>query len=89
VRPADVVESLAGGRFVVFLPNADVYVATMVAGRMLDALDAPVHLDGAEVRVAIAVGVDASDDRTLEEQVAAADAALDRARATGSVEVAR
>lgn len=91
VRPADVVGRIGGDEFVVFLPDADVYVATSVAGRMLDALDEPIDVDGMQVRVGVSIGVDASPSHSVDEQLSAADTALYRAKGAGRgrIEVAR
>ena len=90
VRPDDVIGRFGGDEFVVFLPGADVYVATLVAGRMLDALDEPINVGGRQVKLGVSIGIDSSETRTLDEQLSSADAALYRAKGhgRGRVEVA-
>ena len=90
LRPDDVVGRFGGDEFVVFLPGADVYVATLVAGRLLEALDEPITVGDVQVRLGVSVGIDTSPTRTLDEQLSVADAALYRAKnaGRGRVEVA-
>jgi diguanylate cyclase (GGDEF)-like protein len=57
VSEAGVVVRLGGDEFSVLLPDADEKQALRVAGRLLQALERPVLLDGLEVTVTAAVGV--------------------------------
>jgi diguanylate cyclase (GGDEF)-like protein/PAS domain S-box-containing protein len=83
IRPGDFIGRYGGDEFVVFLPGGDVYGATAVAGRMLEALRDPIDVAGTEVQLGISVGVDTCTTRTLDEQLTAADAALYRAKRAG------
>ncbi|TFV83349.1 bifunctional diguanylate cyclase/phosphodiesterase [Blastococcus sp. CT_GayMR20] len=57
VSEAGIVARLGGDEFSVLLPDADHQQALRVAGRVLEALERPVRLDGLEVTVTAAVGV--------------------------------
>jgi GGDEF domain-containing protein len=91
VRPTDVIGRLNETDFVVYLPGADVYAATIVGGRLLDVLDEVIDVDGAQVRPTLSVGIDASTARPFDDQLVAATVAMTRSADAGGgrVEVAR
>ncbi len=82
VRPTDLVGRYGGEEYVIFMPGSDVDAATDVASRVSRALSATQghHTTHPTVSYGIA-GVGATT--TLDELIAAADAALYRAKATG------
>jgi diguanylate cyclase (GGDEF)-like protein/PAS domain S-box-containing protein len=85
VRPADTVARLGGDEFVVVAEDlADPAGMRSLAQRVRDALEAPLHVSGREVRLGSSLGVVAStaedDARSL---LRAADAAMYRAKAHG------
>jgi diguanylate cyclase (GGDEF)-like protein/PAS domain S-box-containing protein len=83
VRPGDVVGRFGGDEFVVFLPGADAEVASSVASRLLQSLEAPIDVDGVHVRIGVSVGIDVATTHTLDERLTAADTALYRAKHAG------
>ena len=74
VRPSDTVARLGGDEFAVLLDeDADVYQAGMVAGRLIDALEAPIvgggqqHAMGASIGISIGTGVSHTCDELMRE----------------------
>jgi GGDEF domain-containing protein len=91
VRPTDVIGRIGDDEFVVFLPGADVYAATIVGGRMLDVLDELIDVAGTQLRLGVSVGIDPVAEHDLDQHLTAATAALARAVAAGGgrIEVAK
>jgi GGDEF domain-containing protein len=91
VRPTDVIGRIGDDEFVVYLPGADVYAATIVAGRMLEVLDELIDVAGTQLRLGVSVGIDPTVEHTLDDKLAAAATALTRAvdAGGGRIEVAR
>ena len=86
LRPGDVAARLGGDEFVVLQPSVpQVGEAELLAWRIGRALQAPYSLNGREVRVGASVGVALAPDHAAgpETLLAAADAALYRAKARG------
>jgi diguanylate cyclase (GGDEF)-like protein len=93
VRPGDTVARLGGDEFGICSPDlTSVDDALTVAHRLVDAASAPVSLGGAQVRVAVSVGIAlAVDADTLDKGqrlVARADLAMYAAKHAGSSRVA-
>ncbi|WP_182111799.1 MULTISPECIES: bifunctional diguanylate cyclase/phosphodiesterase [unclassified Actinotalea] len=90
LRPIDVVGRLSGDEFAVRLHDADEHAALAVASRVVDALDQPFRIDGREVRVTVSVGVavHTGPDGRGERLLAAADAAMSKAKEHGRDQVA-
>ena len=87
VRSVDLVACLGDDEFTVILEGmAKSSDSTVVAQRLLDALDRPFETDGGKARVGTIIGiaVHPEDAGTVEELIRAARAALNRAKETGS-----
>lgn len=80
-----VVGRLGGDEFGVFIFNADLDFADMLAHAVIEALSAPYHLDHGVVTLAASVGIAAAPEHGAEcaEVLARADIALYRAKAAG------
>jgi diguanylate cyclase (GGDEF)-like protein len=89
VRAGDVVARMGGEEFAVFLPGADRIAALAVAERLRSAV-ATAEMPVTDVQVTVSVGVCARPGGAidLDEVLAAADAALYRAKAAGRDRVA-
>ncbi|HYD10923.1 MAG TPA: GGDEF domain-containing protein, partial [Acidimicrobiales bacterium] len=84
VRPDDVVGRFGGDEFVVFLPGADVETARTVGERLVLTIAEPVRVGGVEVVIGTSVGiVGSAPQRSLDEQLRRADAALYAAKRAG------
>jgi diguanylate cyclase (GGDEF)-like protein len=57
VRASDTVARLGGDEFAILLPGADLAGAQRVAAALLQALDAPVNLDGQVFGVSASIGI--------------------------------
>ena len=65
VRPADTVARLGGDEFAVLMDdNPDVYQAGLVAGRLIEALQVPMIIAGAQRAVGASIGVSLGRDTT-------------------------
>lgn len=86
IRPADMAARFGGDEFTVFLDDlrADSNAAA-VARRILEQLETPLAIDGAEVRLGASVGVAAcsADCRGVEDLLHRADRAMYRAKSLG------
>ncbi|HEX5363012.1 MAG TPA: EAL domain-containing protein, partial [Gallionella sp.] len=85
VREVDTVSRQGGDEFVVLLPECDSDCAQAIAGRILDALSRPHHLEGNELVATPSIGIsmfprDARDFETLSKH---ADTALYRVKGEG------
>lgn len=86
VRPQDVVARLGGDEFAVVAPGlADRVAAEAMAARIIDVVAAPHDIGGRALQVGVSVGVCAAPpgERTYEQLLLAADAALYAAKAGG------
>jgi diguanylate cyclase (GGDEF)-like protein/PAS domain S-box-containing protein len=84
VRAADTVARFAGDEFVVVCPGLDENGGNALAERAVDALAAPLDIDGIELRLGASVGVaHASPGQSIEAVVGAADAAMLEAKRAG------
>ncbi len=83
VHPDDVVARLGGDEFVVLLTGGQDPVS--IADRIVSALNTPVFLDSAEVRVSVSIGMSSTADGSLHgsELLRRADIALHEAKAAG------
>ena len=86
VRPGDTVARLGGDEFAVLLPATDVATAERTARRLLDEIDAPIHLEGLPVDVRASVGVAVAPEHgtALDELLQHADVAMYLAKDTGN-----
>jgi diguanylate cyclase (GGDEF)-like protein len=85
-RPEDTVARLGGDEFAVLLAdNPDRYEASTVAGRLLAAVQVPVHLAGYEHAVGVSIGISlgASGEATAEDLMRDADIAMYVAKGRG------
>jgi diguanylate cyclase len=82
----DLLARLGGDEFAILLSNADRTAASMIAGRIGEALTAPFELDGLAVRVGASIGVACAPihGRTVSELLQRADIAMYEAKRTGS-----
>ncbi len=65
VRPSDTVARLGGDEFAVLMDdNPDIYHAGLVAGRLVEALQAPVTVAGAQRAVSASIGVSLGNGET-------------------------
>ncbi len=89
VREGDHVGRLGGDEFVVVAePVAGVEEAILLARRILAAIDEPIHLPNAAVRVSASVGVAVADRRlTADELIRDADLAVHRAKESGQATI--
>jgi diguanylate cyclase (GGDEF)-like protein/PAS domain S-box-containing protein len=85
VRTGDLVARLGGDEFVVVLLGADEATARAIAGRLVDALAAPVVVDGQQALVGASIGVALSElpGTQLDKLLRDADAALYGVKAAG------
>jgi diguanylate cyclase (GGDEF)-like protein len=85
-RDVDLVARIGGDEFVVLLPNTDAAGTRTVARKLIGRVNAPPFLvDGAEYCVTVSIGLASYPESgdTVNELLAAADAALYRAKAAG------
>jgi diguanylate cyclase (GGDEF)-like protein/PAS domain S-box-containing protein len=82
LRASDTVARLGADEFAVLVPSADMQGSAVVAGKMLQALEAPFELDGQQVEAAASIGIvlcpEHGDD--LETLLRRADAAMSAAK---------
>jgi diguanylate cyclase (GGDEF)-like protein/PAS domain S-box-containing protein len=86
VRDADVCSRFGGDEFAIVQTTASQpHQAIALAERLLDALRAPVYLDGAEVTISVSIGVALfpDDGTTVQDLLRNADTAMYRAKADG------
>jgi diguanylate cyclase (GGDEF)-like protein len=85
VRPGDTVARLGGDEFAVLLPGTDAPTAERTARRLLDEIDAPIHLEGlpVDVRASAGVAVSPAHGSTLDELMQHADVAMYLAKDNG------
>jgi PAS domain S-box-containing protein/diguanylate cyclase (GGDEF)-like protein len=87
VRPRDTVARLSDDEFVVLAENVDEGSAQDLARLLLDAIAAPVTLDGADFHVEASAGVALSPATSAAALLRHADVALDAAKADGRFQV--
>jgi diguanylate cyclase (GGDEF)-like protein/PAS domain S-box-containing protein len=85
VRPADTVIRLGGDEFVILLPSRPDDSLPVFCKRIIDAIGAPIHLEGHDLKVTCSMGIanypaDGADANTL---LLNADAAMYQAKGTG------
>ena len=85
VRPTDVVARLGGDEFAVLCPAiGDLAAASVLAGRLVDAVADPIVVDGIEVRVGLSIGIaELMDGDDADQVLARADGALRQAKLAG------
>jgi diguanylate cyclase (GGDEF)-like protein/PAS domain S-box-containing protein len=85
VRESDVVARLGGDEFVVVLTGADAVAAERIAGKMLQALTQPYHIDGQCLHTTSSIGIAVfpGDGETVDLLMRNADAAMYQAKAAG------
>jgi diguanylate cyclase (GGDEF)-like protein len=85
VRPADTVARLGGDEFVVVCEDIDEGTAFALGGRLADAINEPLDVDGIEHRLSASIGIalGAAGRRDPDQLLADADAAAYRAKAEG------
>jgi diguanylate cyclase len=84
VRDEDTVARLGGDEFAILLEQASSHeVAVRVAGRILDAMRAPFHLQGRQVQIGASVGVTVSHATEVDAVLHEADVAMYTAKAHG------
>jgi diguanylate cyclase (GGDEF)-like protein len=93
VRSSDVVARFGGEEFAIILPQTDIDQGSVLADRIRKVIeDHPFDSDGLRLPVTISLGIAEAPDssiKTVEEFVAAADAALYRAKSRGRNRVER
>jgi diguanylate cyclase (GGDEF)-like protein/PAS domain S-box-containing protein len=82
VRPADTVARLGGDEFVVVCEAVDEATALALGGRLEEAIQRPLDVDGSEQHLTASIGI-ALGGGDPDAMVAAADAAVYRAKAAG------
>jgi diguanylate cyclase (GGDEF)-like protein/PAS domain S-box-containing protein len=85
-RPEAIIGRFGGDEFAVLLRDMNGHFdVDAIANRMLEAVIAPVHLEGIDVRLGVSVGVAIDDRRDLEVEtlLSRANLALNRAKAQG------
>ena len=85
LRASDTAARFGGDEFVVLLHATSADAATVVAGRIIDAIRAPIRAGGREVFVGASIGIAASDWGTVsaDELLSNADVAMYRAKRAG------
>jgi diguanylate cyclase (GGDEF)-like protein len=85
LRASDTAARFGGDEFVVLLHATSAEAATVVAGRIIDAIGAPITTGGGEVFVGASIGIAASDWGTVsaDELLRNADVAMYRAKRAG------
>jgi diguanylate cyclase (GGDEF)-like protein len=85
LRASDTAARFGGDEFVVLLHATSTDAATVVAGRIIDAINAPIIAGGREVFVGASIGIAASDWGTVsaDELLRNADVAMYRAKRAG------
>ena len=85
VRPADTVARLGGDEFVVVCEDIDEHTAIGLGGRLAEAINEPLDVDGVEHRLTASIGIalGAAGRRDPDSLLADADAAAYRAKAEG------
>ncbi len=85
LRASDTAARFGGDEFVVLLHATSADAATVVAGRIIDAIRAPIRAGGREVFVGASIGIAASDWGTVsaDELLRNADVAMYRAKRAG------
>jgi diguanylate cyclase (GGDEF)-like protein len=85
VRESDVVARLGGDEFVVVLTGADAVAAERIAGKMLQSLTQPYHIDGQCLHTTSSIGIAVfpGDGETVDLLMRNADAAMYQAKAAG------
>jgi diguanylate cyclase (GGDEF)-like protein/PAS domain S-box-containing protein len=85
VRESDVVARLGGDEFVVVLTGADAVAAERIAGKMLQSLTQPYHIDGQGLHTTSSIGIAVfpGDGETVDLLMRNADAAMYQAKAAG------
>ncbi|GAA1896433.1 GGDEF domain-containing protein [Asanoa iriomotensis] len=84
VRQADTVARLGGDEFSVLLPDASTQDAVAMAHRILGAVRADVRIHGRTLRPSASIGIAASDTRSFEALLRAADEAMYEAKRRNS-----
>ncbi len=85
VRPADTVARLGGDEFVIVCEDIDEHTAIALGGRLTEAINEPLDVDGIEHRLTASIGIalGAAGRRDPDSLLADADAAAYRAKAEG------
>ena len=86
VREGDTVARLGGDEFVIILPNLkEPFNVTVVAKRVIDAIDQPFHISGQEIYTATSIGISIYplDDANIGNLLKKADSAMYQAKAGG------
>lgn len=85
LRPDDVLSRQGGDEFVVMLPNCEADEAATIAGRITEALSAPLHIAGNKVAISVSAGISIYPDNAgdLDSLLKYADAAMYHAKQAG------